>query len=166
MHQFEIDVKKPIRFPKQTLQKAGELERALDLAIQKCEGPYGILVLLDADEDCPREIGEQLLRRAAAARPNANVQVVLAKREYEAWFLGAVESLLPENRKLGIDFNSQEAESVHGAKEKLAEILHIFYSETVDQSALSSVFDLSQARANCSSFDKLWRAVEALLEPN
>ena len=164
MLQFEADVKRPIRLPKQKLQKAGELERALDLATQKCEGPFGILVLLDADEDCPREIGEQVLRRATTARPNANVQVVLAKAEYEAWLLGAVESLLPENRKPLVDFNPQEAENVRGAKEKLAEILDIFYSETVDQPAFSSQFDLSQARANCPSFDKFWRAIRALLE--
>ena len=164
MLQFEVDVKKPIRLPKQKLQKAGELERALDLATQKCEGPCGILVLLDADEDCPREIGEQVLNRAATARPYANVQVVLAKAEYEAWLLGAVESLLPETRKPLVDFNPREAENVRGAKEKLAEILDIFYSETVDQPAFSSKFNLSQARANCPSFDKFRRAVQALLE--
>lgn len=164
MRQFGIDIKKPIRLPKQKLLKAGELERALDLAMQKCEGPCGILILLDADEDCPREIGEQVLNRSTEARPNANVQAVVAKAEYEAWLLGAVESLLPENRRPLVSFNPQEAENVRGAKEKLAEVLDIFYSETVDQPAFTSEFDLSQARANCPSFDKFWRAVQVILE--
>jgi len=164
MHQFNVDIKKPIRLPKQKLLKAGELERALDLAVQKCEGPCGVLVLLDADEDCPRDIAELVLNRSSTARPNVNVHAVVAKTEYEAWFLGAVESLLPENRGLPANFELQQAENVQGAKEKLAEILDIFYSETVDQPAFSSKFDLSQARANCPSFDKFWRAVQAFLE--
>ncbi|MGB2656510.1 MAG: DUF4276 family protein [Candidatus Acidiferrum sp.] len=164
MDQFAVDIKKPIRLPKQRLLKAGELERALDLAVQKCQGACGILILLDADEDCPREIGEQLMNRSNAVRPNANVQAVIAKAEYEAWLLGAAESLLPQHRRPLVNFDPRDAEEVRGAKEKLADVLGIFYSETVDQPALSSVFDLSQARANCPSFDKFWRVIQTFLE--
>jgi hypothetical protein len=104
------------------------------------------------------------LNRSTAARPNANVQAVVAKAEYEAWLLGAVESLLPANRRPLVTFDPREAENVRGAKEKLAEILDIFCSETVDQPAFSSAFDPSQARANGPSFDKFWRSVQTFLE--
>ncbi len=53
----------------------------------------GILVLLDADDDCPAELAPALLKRARAARPDRRVSIVLAKREFEAWFLASVPSL-------------------------------------------------------------------------
>jgi hypothetical protein len=159
-----IDVKRPIRLPKQKLLKAGELERALDLAIQKGEGPCGILILIDADDDCPSIVGRNLVERAARARADANFQVVLAKAEYESWFLGALESLLQLNQPQPPDFAPQNAEQIRGAKEKLSGLLNMFYSETVDQAALTSRMDLSLARYNCASFDKFCRAVRLLID--
>ena len=53
-------------------------------------GPNGaILILLDADNDCPAELGIELLRRARLARADRPIRAVLAKTEYEAWFLAA-----------------------------------------------------------------------------
>ncbi len=160
---FDVDVKKPIRVPKHKLQKTGELERTLDLAIQKAEGACGILILLDADDDCPRETAPALLTRARDAWPNVHIQIVLAKMEYEAWFLGAIDSLGEENQaglRPGRDYNP---EGIRGAKERLEQILGNHYSETVDQPAYTSLFDLGEARANCPSFDKCWRCLESLL---
>lgn len=37
------------------------------------------------------------------------------------------------------------------------------YKETVDQRAMTAVFDLDEARAVSPSFDKLWREVERLV---
>ena len=57
-------------------------------------GPSGgILVLLDADDDCPAELAPTLLNRARSARPDCRVSVVLANREFEAWFLASAQSL-------------------------------------------------------------------------
>ncbi len=162
--ELAIEVKKPIRIPKQKIQKAGELERALDLASQKADGSIGILVLFDADDDCPFEIAQQLLQRANAARPNVQIQVVIAKAEYEAWFLGALGSLVPPEAAQLAGFEPRESENVRGAKEKFEDLMGIFYSETVDQAAYSSKFDLSMAQTNCPSFDKLCRSLRILLE--
>jgi len=158
-----IEIRKPIRIPKHKLLKAGELERALDLAVQKGDGPCGILIILDADEDCPKEIAGQLLARARVARADATVQVVLAKMEYEAWFLGAVESLLAVGQELP-DFELSNAETIRGAKQRLSEILGIFYSETVDQAAFTASIKLTSCRATCPSFDKLCRSLKILLD--
>lgn len=164
--QCRIDIRKPIRLPKQKLLKNGELERALDLAIQKGEGPCGILILIDADDDCPSTVGRDLIERAARARADANLQVVLAKAEYESWFLGAIESLRQVNQPQPPNFAPQNVEQIRGAKEKLSELLNMFYSETVDQAALTSRMDLSLARLNCASFDKFCRAVRSLVDAN
>ena len=51
------------------------------------------LILLDANSDCPRELAPNVLERAQAARSDHRIQVVLAKMEYEAWFLAVADSL-------------------------------------------------------------------------
>lgn len=61
-----------------------------------------ILVLLDADKDCPAVLGPDLLERARRARGDRMVRVVLAGAKYEAWFLAAAASIggqcgLPEH---------------------------------------------------------------------
>jgi hypothetical protein len=162
MDVFDVVVKKPIRVPKHKLQKPGELERTLDLAIQKAEGICGIIILLDADDDCPGETAPALLTRAKKAHPGVPIQLVLAKMEYEAWFLGAIGSLTAEKGgelKLVCDYNP---EIIRGAKERLEQLLDSHYSETVDQPAYTALFDLGEARANCPSFDKCWRCLENL----
>jgi hypothetical protein len=85
------------------------------------------------------------------------IEVVLAKKEYEAWFLGSVESIKPGAVAI------ESPEEIRGAKERLAESLGVHYSETIDQPALTVKFDMELARRNCPSFDKCWRAVERLL---
>jgi len=163
MNVFDVVVKKPIRVPKHKLQKTGELERTLDLAIQKAEGACGIFILLDADDDCPGETAPALLTRAREAWPDVPIQVVLAKMEYEAWFLGAIDSLAAERQPELRPVRDYNPEAIRGAKEKLEVILGTHYSETVDQPTYTSLFDLDEARGNCPSFDKCRRCLENLL---
>ena len=69
------------------------MERAVALAAGRA-GPHGgILVLLDADDDCPAELASDLLRFAEHSRRDRSIRVVLAKAEYESWFLAAANSL-------------------------------------------------------------------------
>src|SRR5215469_12294378 len=53
----------PVRVSRSKIIKAGELERAAKLASLKAEG-CGVLVIIDADDDCPADLGPQLLARA------------------------------------------------------------------------------------------------------
>ncbi len=52
-----------------------------------------LLLLLDAEEDCPAKLAPRLLERARAARCDADVACVLAKRQLENWFKAAAASL-------------------------------------------------------------------------
>jgi hypothetical protein len=56
-------------------------------------GNTAALVLLDADDDCPAELGPGLLGRARMAQAALPVSIVLANREFEAWFLAGAPSL-------------------------------------------------------------------------
>lgn len=88
-----LDLPRPIRVPRDRVVKPGELERAIQLAALRAGQEGCILVLLDAETDCPRELAPQLLARAGKARPDRDTRVVLAKTEYESWFLAAAHSI-------------------------------------------------------------------------
>lgn len=51
-----------------------------------------VLIVLDCDDRCPG-LGPELLKRAHAMRHDVPCLVVLAYREFEAWFIAAVTSL-------------------------------------------------------------------------
>lgn len=155
----------PIRVPRDTLLKDGEIERVVQLAALKNNGPGAVLILVDADEDCPATLGPELLARAKAARSDVPIAVVLAKWEFEAWFLAAALSLRGVQ-----DLNETleppaDPESVQGAKEWLRRQMpaNRTYSETVDQPVLARHFDLTAAR-QALSFDKLYRDIDRLLQ--
>jgi hypothetical protein len=98
------------------------------------------------------------------ARSDIPVSVVLAKREFEAWFLVAAESLRGQ-RGLPADLTGPpDPEAIRGAKEWLEARMpqgHS-YDESSAQPALTAVFDMNIAR-RADSFDKCHREVVRLL---
>lgn len=156
---------KPVRLKKGKLNRPGELERVVNLAAERVCRCGGVLVLFDADDDCPAEVAPTLIERCVSARSDVPISVVLAKREFEAWFVAAAESLAGR-RDLPDDLGApDEPESIRGAKEWLSSRMPAgrAYSPTIDQPALAATFDLAAARHTSSSFDKLYREVERLL---
>lgn len=158
-------VPQPIRVPRNRLLKEGELERYVELAASKFGADGRILIILDADEDCPHERAPNILRRAKTARNDRRIGVVLACREYEAWFLAAADSLV-EVCRLSSNTNAPvDPESIRDAKGWLTDRMAAggAYKETRDQPSFSSLFDLDQARQGAPSFDKMWRTVRELI---
>lgn len=157
----------PIRVARDRLVKQGELERAVQLAVLKSGGHGAVLVLLDADDDCPAQLGPDLQRRASAAAGTVPVQVVLANREFEAWFLASARSLAGL-RGLSADLEDHpNPDSVRGAKEWLTANMPgaRAYSPVRDQPELVKAMDLDAARQGSRSFRKFWSATERLVEP-
>lgn len=149
------------------LLKAGEIERAVVLASYKLNGKGGIFILLDGDfkDCCPARNGPELRARAQATRRDIPISVVLAKMEYETWFLAAAESLrgkrgLPETLQPPLN-----PENIHGAKEWINDHMPEGqrYTETTDQPAFTELFDMTAARTNSESFDKCYRDIEKML---
>ena len=159
-----LEVPRPIRVKRHQMLKAEALERAVALAAGRA-GPHGsILVLLDADDDCPAELASDLLRFAGRSRRDRPIRVVLAKTEYESWFLAAAASLAGQR---GIDEDAsppQDSEAIRNAKGWLSARMppDRRYRETLHQAALTARFDLDSARA-APSFDKMWRDLASLL---
>ena len=154
----------PIRVPRDRLVKPGELEKAVDLAGRKVRPSGAIFILIDADNACPAELGPTLLQRAESACSDLPIGLVLAKKEYECWFLAAAVSLrgladLPEDLA-----PPQNPEDIRGAKEWLTNNMPRgrAYAETIDQAELTQHFDIQQARS-ADSFDKCVREVARVL---
>ena len=160
-----FEIRKPIRVRRNRLLKAGELENAVELAARQVSQSDWILILVDADEDCPAVLAPILLSRARAQRSNRRISVVVAKAEFEAWFLAAAESLSGQ-RRLAADIAAPpEPESIADPKRWLTHHgpAGWSYSETLDQPALASIVDLDMAR-RAPSFDKLWRELSAAVD--
>jgi hypothetical protein len=163
-----LDVRPILRVPAARLLRAGELERQVELAGRRVAPDGAILVLLDCDADdgCPAADGPALLERVRAARGDLATSVVLAKKEYEAWFLAAAASLRGQRRLAQDMVPPQNPEEIRGAKEWLNRHMppNRPYAETTDQAALTQVFDLNQARAAADSFDKCYREIAGLIQ--
>lgn len=153
-----VDVLTPIRVYKDRfLNRPEEFSRHLQLAAKKCGDRGWILILVDADDDCPAARGAEIANRARDVIPHRRVAVVLANREYEAWFIAASDSL---NGHRG--FASRpgdgdvDAETPRDAKGWLKErMASRSYGETTDQPAFSARFDLTKAHERSRSFRKL-----------
>lgn len=159
-----LDVGRPIRVPRGRFLSEDGLERYVNLAASRAGAGGRILVLLDANGDCPAELGTVLLGRARAVRPDLLIEVVTAKCEYEAWFIATVESLRGTRGISSTASAPPDPESIRGAKEWLRGRMNGRYSPTADQAALTARFDMTLARRRSPSFDKMWRAVIVLLQ--
>jgi hypothetical protein len=163
-----VDVRKPIRGHRSKLVRPDEAKRFLDLAVQKLGDQRGaVLVIIDADDDCPAELGPQLVSACRSIRGDVPVSVVLAVCEFEAWFLAAAESLRGV-RGLAADLERPaNPEAIRDAKGwiKRSRTDGLSYSETTDQAALTAMFDLDLATQRSSSFRKLRRDVQRLMGP-
>ena len=57
-----VDV--PLRKPRSNIVRAGGIENLIELVARKTSANDAILVLIDADDDCPAKLGPELLRGA------------------------------------------------------------------------------------------------------
>ncbi len=165
---YGLHVITPFRLPKGQMIETEGLERVVEFGARKLaqhEGRGAILIILDADDDCPATRAPELLSRAQGQRPDIPVRLVIAKSEFEAWFLAAARSL---RRQHGVRENAvppEDPESIRDAKGYFQRTLLVEgrrYSPTVDQPALTALFDISEARV-APSFDKLYRDLDGLL---
>ena len=89
---FEVDVNEPIRRAKSDFVTEGSLRAAVRLALKQASCG-AVLILFDGDKDCPKDLVPRIFAWATAEAHGLPCAIVLAVREYEAWFLGAIESL-------------------------------------------------------------------------
>lgn len=138
------------------LNRDEEFRKQLLLAAAKCGEQGWILVLLDADDDCPVTLAADVYQRAQQHVPHRRLSVVLAKREYEAWFVAAARSLDGHRGFRCPDEMPVDAEIPRDAKGWMRQSMASgTYKEMLDQPAFTAQFDLQQAFDNSRSFRKL-----------
>lgn len=125
-----------------------------------------LLILLDAEGDCPAELAPRLLETARQARRDAVISCVLAKRMLENWIVAGAASLagvngLPDS--LQTPENPEERSGSFWLNEQLRSRSQTRkYTKTADASIFVRAMNLTECRARSPSFDKLCRDLEAL----
>lgn len=159
-----VGVGHPIRRRRHELARESDLQKAVRLAIlqQNCRA---VLILFDGDSDCPATLGPQVREWALASAGNVPCEVVIAHREYEAWFLAAIESLRGHRDIRGDAESHPSPEGPRGAKEQLEARMRPdrSYMERMHQPAFSSIFSMNDAYRRSRSFRKLTGSLGALL---
>lgn len=153
---WSVDIGRPIRKRRHQLVSETEVKKAVRLALLQPDC-RAVLILFDGNSDCPAKLAPTVQAWAATAAANVPCGVVIAHREYEAWFLAATESL-QGHRDVRDDAESHpDPESPHGAKEQLEARMQagISYLESTHQPAFSASFSLSDAYRRSRSFRKL-----------
>jgi hypothetical protein len=129
-----------------------------------------VLLLIDAEEDCPATLGPRLLARARVARSDADIACVLAKRELENWFKAAAASLagvsgLPDD--LTVPANPEDGSGgTWLTRQMQSKDRRRKYTKPADAVELARRMDLQQCRNNSTSFDKLYRELALRLHPS
>ena len=162
----DVSVNRPFRQSRGKLIKQSELTKAVRRALQL--GCDAVIIIFDGDDDCPAELGPKVHQWAVSASGDVPCEVIMAHREYEAWFLASIESLRGV-RGIRSDAESHpNPETPRGAKERLATRMQTgrSYTETRDQPAFSKAFSMADAYSKCRSFRKLTSAFGALLRAN
>lgn len=164
------------------LSQPNGIERFVEFALLEPECD-GVLVLIDGDavhslsaaerpaDDCSPALAKLLARRVQAIRPRKPVVVVVARWEYEAWFLASVETIAGKEIKglPGLTIGSRYEGDVESLPSPKGWIEARFppgrkYSETRDQAPMTRMLDFDMAEARSRSFRRLKNALKQILD--
>lgn len=146
------------------LNREEEFRRQLLLAAAKSGENGWILIILDADDDCPATLGKEIQQRARQYIPHRRLSVVLPMHEYEAWFLASASSLQGTR---GFQVGAKERidpEGIRNIKGWMSSHMggsDQAYKEVRDQPAFTARIDLRLAHQNSRSFRKLCKEWDA-----
>lgn len=151
----DFQILTPIRYGRDAIVHGQALGQAVELA--RSRNADRLLVLFDADDDCPVEVAGAVADRLAEVAPDIESCVVVAQREYEAWFLGAIQSLRGR-RDIAINAAPYlNPEGRRGAKEEITQRMvgSRAYAPRSDQPALTALFTMEDAYQTCRSFRRM-----------
>lgn len=159
-----VQIARPIKWKRSCFNSELQVRRAVQLARAEPDC-VGILILFDSDDHCPRSQAGQVAQWSRLEAREIPCEVVMAHREYEAWFLATVESLRGRNGIREDAVSEKAPERVRGAKERLETkmVANMSYSETTDQVTLTGHADFRATYASCRSFQRLVKAFRSLL---
>ena len=133
-----------------------------------------ILILLDLDDGCPTIEAQHLADDIQALSPQLPVAIILAHREYEAWFLASVDSIAQQDGQkyhftpafLQNAEPPADVENIRDAKGWLSQQMlpGCRYKETMHQPSMTTLIDFNVAPQRSRSLRRLLHAVELLIQ--
>lgn len=142
----DIRILRPRRIPRDRFKPHTVVPYAEELA-REIEVGTCILIVFDADDDCP-------LPYAGAFGTPENARLALADREFEAWILADTEDPAVL-RRMGVK---------QDLKALVAERLGRPYRPVTDGPKLVATLDLARAQTNSRSFRHLVKVVRELVK--
>ena len=171
MNRYDIQVASPKNaHGRGNLQKTDGLEKFVKYAWKEPDCG-AIVILLDAEQECPKVIAKDFSQRIIALGVLYPVVIACAKRMYETWFLASMETIVGKdlNGRPGLankNLTISDVESIKGPKGWLNDLFPPgrAYRETADQEAMTRLLDTSLAKERSRSFCRLCHALEQALE--
>lgn len=160
-----VHIHQPLRIPRDSLLKTDGLTIPFERALQLKPTPTGVLILIEADKDCPVDLAMQLRESAKSVRDYPPASVVIAKYEFESWFVASARSYAgyfglpqdlqsPKDPELNRDAKGWFTRQMPKGRP---------YKETSHQKQFVRLLDIDDAREASRSFDKFCREVASMM---
>ena len=146
-----------------------DLPRMLEYAAGE-SGCKAIIVIVDADQECARDLAANIARAAEERNIALPVSIVCPKTEYEAWFIASIETIRGSvfgRREASIDPSAtcpNDVEALQSPKDWLSSRMpkNMSYKPTQDQKPLTNMLDISLVHNRSRSFRRFCHAVAEL----
>lgn len=161
---FVFEIGTAVRRNSSDLNNRVKFQEGVRIAVNQTDCA-AVLILFDLDDGCPKQKAAELAQWAKEVVISKPCAVVLAHREYEAWFLATVESLRGYNGITNDAVSPHNPENIRGAKQHLQKLMdsEYTYSETIDQVRITTRFDMAAAYHHSRSFRRLVNTFGQLL---
>lgn len=158
-----VVVARPIRSRRGQIVQSRQIKRLVEIAERDRPGAAAVLFLFDSDDDCPADLAPEVAATATGATA-LPVGVVMAHREFEAFFLASTEALAAAGRFRADLTPPPDPEALRDAKGAVSRMMleGDRYVEVLHQPALAAIVDIDAAARGSRSFRKLVAEVERL----
>lgn len=154
---------------KNNLTRPGGVERFVQLALTEADCA-GVLVLLDADDDCPVTLAQGLAERIRTMGVPCPVAVVVATVKFENWLVASLDTIvgqdLGDGQGLAAATSPPDDPEACNALRTLEEAMPAgrIYKKSTDQLAMARLLDTTTAAERSRSFRRLVDAIRELAE--
>ncbi|GAB4213223.1 MAG: hypothetical protein OHK0022_50060 [Roseiflexaceae bacterium] len=127
----------------------------------------GILVLFDYEDGCPKTEAIELATAIRKLNLVYPISIVLAHREYEAWFLASLSTIAGNfDLPAGLTYDNN-VEAIRGVKEwfgkNMSQTPPKAYKPTIHQEPMTKLIDIEVAMQRSRSFQRLVNAIRELV---
>jgi hypothetical protein len=154
--------------PRGKMRKLEELKDFIKVA-KRQRGCAAILVIFDADDECPGDINDDLLEAARLEALPHVLAMVYPVRMIESWLLASPSALREYFDLTEIqlaDLHTLDPDSVRNPKAMLQRLTPApdTYVSSVDMAGICSLLDIGEALSRSRSFKKFYQETISLLE--